>query len=72
MAPVKYNKVSPLHSKTNINFDTDLQDSQVFAALIKSHYSANTSKNIKDMKKSVLNEEQVIAIAKKLIDAVLS
>jgi hypothetical protein len=65
-----YNKVNPLHSKTISNFDADLQDSQVFAALIKSHYGANASKNIKDMKTSVFNEEQVLANAKKLIDAV--
>lgn len=41
----------------------------VFAALIKSHYG-NGSKNIKEMKTSVFNEEQVLFNARKLIDAV--
>jgi hypothetical protein len=45
-----------MHSKTLSNFDADLQDGQVFAALIKSHYGPN-SKNIKEMKASVFNEE---------------
>ncbi len=65
-----YNKVNPMHAKTISNFDADLQDSQVFAALIKSHYGLNASKNIKEMKASVASEEQVLANARKLIDAV--
>lgn len=52
-----YNKVNPMHPKTLSNFDADLQDSLVFASLIKSHYGANSSKNIKDMKASVFNED---------------
>lgn len=46
-----------MHPKTLSNFDADLQDSLVFAALIKSHYGSNSSKNIKDMKASVFNED---------------
>jgi hypothetical protein len=65
-----YNKVNPMHSKTISNFDADLQDSQVFAALIKSHYGINASKCLKEMKTSVFNEEQVLLNAKKLIEAV--
>jgi hypothetical protein len=65
-----YNKVNPMHSKTISNFDADLQDSQVFAALIKSHYGINASKSLKEMKTSVFNEEQVLLNAKKLIEAV--
>jgi hypothetical protein len=33
-----YGKVNPTHPKTITNFDADLQDGLVFAALIKSHY----------------------------------
>lgn len=51
-----YNKVNQMHPKTLSNFDADLQDGQVFAALIKSHYGGS-SKNIKEMKTSVFNEE---------------
>ncbi len=65
-----YNKVNPMHPKTISNFDADLQDSLVFAALIKSHYGPNSSKNIKEMKASVFNEEQVLQNATKLIAAV--
>ena len=50
------NKVDPMHSKTLSNFDADLQDGQVFASIIKSHYGTG-SKNIKEMKTSVFNEE---------------
>lgn len=51
-----YNKMNPMHPKTLSNFDADLQDSLVLAAVIKSHYG-NTSKNLKEMKPSVFNEE---------------
>jgi Calponin homology (CH) domain len=64
-----YNKVNPMHPKTLSNFDADMHDSLVFAAVIKSHYGSN-SKNLKEMKPSVFNEEQVLHNAKKLIDAV--
>lgn len=64
-----YNKVNQMHPKTLSNFDADLQDSLVFAALIKSHYGSG-SRNLKEMKPSVFNEEQVLHNARKLIDAV--
>ena len=67
--PVHYNKVNPMHPKTLSNFDADLHDSLVLAAVIKSHYGSN-SKNLKDMKQSVFNEEQVLHNAKKLIDTI--
>jgi len=52
-----YNKMNPMHPKILSNFDADLQDGQVFAALIKSHYGVNSSKNLKEMRASVFNEE---------------
>lgn len=33
-----YNQLNPMHPKTLTNFDNDLHDSTVFAALIRSHY----------------------------------
>jgi hypothetical protein len=51
-----YNKVNPMHPKTLSNFDADLQDSLVLASVIKSHYGGN-SKNLKEMKPSVFNED---------------
>jgi len=65
-----YNKVNPMHPKTLSNFDADLQDSLVFPSLIKSHYGEKSSKNIREMKASVFNEDQVLFNPKKLIDAV--
>jgi hypothetical protein len=50
-----YNKVNPTHPKQITNFDADLHDGLVIAALIKSHYG--NSKNVKEMKPSVFNEE---------------
>lgn len=57
-----------MHPKVLTNFDADLHDGLVFAALIKSHFG--NSKNIKEMKPSVYSEEQVIFNAKKIIEAV--
>jgi len=65
-----YNKVNPMHPKTLSNFDADLQDSLVLASVIKSHYGGN-SKNLKEMKPSVFNEDQVLHNARKLIDAIV-
>lgn len=63
-----YNKVNPMHPKALTNFDADLHDGLVFAAIIKSHYG--NSKNIKEMKPTVYSEEQVVFNAKKVIEAV--
>lgn len=43
-----YNKINPMHPKTITNFDADLHDGLVIAALIKSHYG--NSKSVKEMK----------------------
>ena len=63
-----YNKVNPMHPKSLKNFDSDLHDGLVFAALIKSHYG--NSKNIKEMKQSCYVDEHIIFNAKRIIDAV--
>lgn len=57
-----------MHPKQITNFDADLHDGLVFASLIKSHFG--NSKNIKEMKTSVYNEEQVLFNAKRIIDGV--
>ena len=44
-----------MHPKVITNFDADLHDGLVLSSLIKSHFG--NSKNIKDMKTSVYNEE---------------
>lgn len=63
-----YNKVNPLHPKKLTNFDADLQDSSVFAALIQSHYGP--AKNLKELKVQCHNEEQIMFNARKVIEAV--
>jgi len=44
-----------MHPKVITNFDADLQDGLVFAALIKSHYGNTIA--LKDLKASVQYEE---------------
>lgn len=63
-----YNKVNNMHPKNITNFDADLHDGLVIAALIKSHYG--NAKNVKEMKPVCYSEEQVIFNAKKVIEAV--
>lgn len=63
-----YNKINPMHPKYITNFDADLQDGLVFAALIKSHYG--NSKNIKEMKQVCYDDQQTLFNARKVIEAV--
>src|SRR3569833_500485 len=63
-----YNKMNPMHPKAITNFDADLLDGLVFAALIKSHYG--NAKNIKDMKQSCYNDEHILFNVWKVIEAV--
>lgn len=42
-----YNQMNQLHPKTLINFDHDLRDGTVFAALIRSHYGEPPALNVK-------------------------
>jgi hypothetical protein len=57
-----------MHPKVITNFDADLQDGLVFAALIRSHYG--NAQALNDMKASVQYEEQVMFNAKRVIEAV--
>lgn len=50
------------------NFDEDLRDGTVIAAVIKSHFE--NSKHIKDIKISAHSEEIVMYNAKKIIEAI--
>jgi hypothetical protein len=63
-----YCRVNPMHPKVVTNFDADLQDGLVFAALIKSHYG--NADALLDLKASVQYEEQVMFNAKRVIEAV--
>lgn len=63
-----YCRVHPMHPKVVTNFDADLQDGLVFAALIKSHYG--NAQSLQDLKASVQYEEQVMHNAKRIIEAV--
>lgn len=63
-----YCKMHQMHPKVITNFDADLQDGLVFAALIKSHYG--NAQALHDMKASVQYEEQVLHNAKRIIEAV--
>jgi hypothetical protein len=63
-----YNKINPQHAKTLTNFDDDLHDGLVFAALIKSHYG--NSRNVKEMKSSCFSDEHIMYNARKVIEAV--
>jgi hypothetical protein len=60
--------MNPTHPKQITNFDEDIRDGTVIAALIKSHYG--NSKNIKDMKASAFSDELVLYNAKKIIEAI--
>jgi len=63
-----YCKINTTHPKTITNFDADLQDGLVFAALIKSHYG--NAQALQDMRVGVQYEDQVTSNAKRIIDAV--
>ena len=63
-----YNKVNPLLPKRLTNFDADLQDGRVFAALIQSHYG--NVKNLKDIKTSCYNDDHLLFNAKRVIEAI--
>jgi len=63
-----YNLINPLLPKTLSNFDADLQDGRVFAALIQSHYG--NVKGLKDIKTSCYNDDHLLFNAKRVIDAV--
>jgi len=63
-----YCKVNYMHPKVVTNFDADLQDGLVFAALIKSHYG--NAQALQDLRHGVQYEEQVMFNAKRIIEAV--
>lgn len=63
-----YENVNKGHAKQLSNFDEDLRDGTVIAAVIKSHFE--NSKNIKDVKLSAHSEEIVVYNAKKVIEAI--
>jgi hypothetical protein len=63
-----YRRVHPMHPKVITNFDADLQDGTVIAALIKSHYGSPAA--LEDLKTTANYEEQVIFNAKRVIEAI--
>ena len=64
-----YCKVNPMHPKTVTNFDADLQDGQVFAALIRSHYGDPQA--LADLKASMQYEDHTLMFnAKRIIEGV--
>ena len=60
-----YNKMDPRHTKNLINFDTDLQNSLVFSALIQSIYS--NVKSLQGMKQVCENEADYLTNAQKFL-----
>lgn len=63
-----YNKMNPLHPKTLSNFESDLADSTVFAALIRSHYGE--PENLKSFKSVANDANAVYHNAKCIVDAI--
>jgi len=63
-----YNKMNPLHPKTLSNFETDLCDSTVFAALIRSHYGE--PENLKTFKPVANDPNSLYHNAKCIVDAI--
>ena len=57
-----------MHPKTLTNFDADLQDSTVFASLIRSHYGEPTA--LKDFKMNLTDHSQMAHNAKRICEAV--
>lgn len=62
------NAVQPMHARVLTNFDADLQDSTVFACLIKSHYGDAVA--LKSFKMVASTHEDVVSNAKAIIKAV--
>jgi len=63
-----YNKVNPLLPKRLTNFDADLQDGRVFAALIQSHYG--NAKKLKDIKTTCYNDDHLIFNAQRVLESI--
>jgi hypothetical protein len=63
-----YNQIQPMYSRTLTNFDADLQDSTVFACLIRSHYGDAPA--LKNFKCPPTNSDEVLKNAKMIIEAV--
>ena len=61
-----YNRVNPLHPRKLCNFDRDLQDGHVFAALLVSHYGELDSLRL--MKATVYNEDGIQFNSSRLIE----
>lgn len=61
-----HNRVDPHHPRKLCNFDRDLQDGHVFAALIRSHYGELDS--LRNMKPSASTEEAIQFNASRLIE----
>ena len=61
--------MNPMHPKQLSNFDLDLRDGTVFAALIRSHYGEPPAlKNFKNV--VALNEQQVVVNARQVVAAI--
>lgn len=60
--------INPTQAKQLTNFDADLQDSMIFACLIKSHYGETQS--LKQFRMVATTQEQVLSNAKMIIKAV--
>lgn len=61
-----HNRVDPHHPRKLCNFDRDLQDGHVFAALLRSHYGELDS--LRNMKPSASTEESIQFNASRLIE----
>ena len=63
-----YNQVNQMHPRILTNFDADLQDSTVFAALIRSHYGEPGA--LRDFRNVVNDQGQAAHNAKRIVEAV--
>ena len=63
-----YNTMNPMHPKQLTNFDSDLADSTVFAALIRNHYGDPLA--FKDFRNIPVEHRHRILNAEKIIKAV--
>ena len=63
-----YNQVNQMHPRLLSNFDADLQDSTVFAALIRNHYGEPAA--LRDFRNVVNDSGQAAHNAKRIVEAV--
>ena len=64
-----YEKINPGRPRTITNFDSDLKDGQVFAAVIQSYVGVNACKALNTMKMNPVAKEEFIHNAERVITA---